>query len=270
MRLGKTILLTPIRRGEDGRSVDLEIEEGNRYMISPGEFVAALTEEILTLPTDICGRFGLKSSVTRKGLVCFGGIQIDPGFNGCLSISLFNVGPEDIELKLGETIFTVEFNRLEKATKKPYGSDPLKHQYQNQRDFPADQRDFILGAHTTSLAEIPLIWTDVEELGRRINLLEIIRGGDVVSFFTAKVAQMPEVRQVLISQEHGAIDVFTIINSDEAQREYEIYHLEQETLLSFTEAELDFHTINLIEYDKNSWSSLIPVGAKEVFRREDS
>jgi len=269
LRLGKTILVTPIKRGERGRSVDLDKEEDEKYMIRPGEFIAALTEEKLSLPNDICGRFGVKSSLTRKGLIAFGGIQIDPGFVGRISISLFNVGPEDIELKLGQPMFTVEFHRLEEATKNPYGSDPKKHKYQYQKDFPSDQRDFIINAHTTSLAEIPSIRTDVEHLDRRVNILEILRGGDIINFFTAKVSQMTEVKRVLISQEQGDIDVFTIFNSPDVNVEYAIYDIEQEALLSFEEAELDFHAINLADYDQETWPSLIPSGAKEVLRRDE-
>jgi len=269
LRLGNTILVTPIKRGERGRPIDLDKEKGEKYMIRPGEFVAALTEESLSLPDDICGRFGVKSSLARKGLVAFGGIQIDPGFVGRLAISLFNVGPEDIELKLGEPTFTVEFHRLEEPTKNPYGSDPQKHTYQGQTDFPADQRNFIINAHTTSLAEIPVIRTDMEQIGRRVNILEILRGGTIVDFFATKVSQMPEVKRVLITQEQGAIDVFTIFDSPDVNVEYGIYDIEQEALLSFEEAELDFHAINLADYEQEAWPYLIPSGAKEVFGRDE-
>lgn len=266
LRLGKTILVTPVKRGEKGRPVDLDKEEGKKYMIRPGEFVGVLTEEKLSLPNDICGRFGVKSTLTRKGLIAFGGIQIDPGFVGRIAISLFNVGPEDIELKLREPIFTVEFHRLEEATKNPYGSDP-QHKYQDQKNFPPDQREFILNAQTTSLAEIPSIRTDVAHLDRRVNILEILRGGDIINFFNAKVSEMTEVKHVFISEEQGAIDVFTIFSSPDVNVEYAIYDIEQEALLSFEEANLDFHAINLADYAQEDWPSLIPSGAKEVLRR---
>jgi len=197
-------------------------------------------------------------------LIAFGGIQIDPGFVGRLAISLFNVGPEAIELKLGEPIFTVEFHRLVEATQNPYDGD-----YQNQLTFSTDQRKFILEAQTTSLAEIPLIRTDVEYLSKRVNILEILRGGNIVDFFCTKVSQMPEVKRVLISQEQGAIDVFTVFNSPDVNVAYSIYDTEQEGLLSFEEAEIDFHTINLADYDQEAWPFLIPSHTKEVFRREE-
>lgn len=264
LRLGKRILVTPIKRGEDGRPVDLDKEEGEKYMIRPGEFVAALTEEKLSLPNDICGRFGVKSSLARKGLIAFGGIQIDPGFVGRVAISLFNVGPEDIELKLGQALFTVEFHRLEEPTQNPYDGD-----YQNQLTFPVDQSDFILKAHTTSLAEIPLIRTHVEQLGRRVNILEILRGGNIVDFFAAKASQMPEVKRVLISQEQGAIDVFTIFDSSDVSVEYGIYDIEQEALLAFPKSEIDFHAINLADYEPKEWPYIIPSDLNEVFGRDE-
>lgn len=100
--------------------------------------------------------------------------------------------------------------------------------------------------------------------------LEVISGvRDVVHFFTNKVSRMPEVKRVFISQEQGAIDVFTIFNSADVNVEYAIYDIEQEALLSFQEAELDFHAINLADYGQEAWPSLIPADAKEVFRRDD-
>lgn len=246
LRLGNKILIR-------GRPVDLAQE---KFMIRPGQFVAALTEEVLTLPADICGRFGVKSSFARKGLIAFGGIQIDPGFNGRVVVSFFNVGPEPIELKTGEPMFTLEFHRLEEPTKYPYAGE-----YQNQEDFPDDQSEFIIKAQTTCLEKFP----EVEEGVRQ---LEAWRAGNVVDFFTHKVSRIPEVKRVLVSQEQGAIDVFTIFNSNDISVAYRIYDIEQEALLAFPKSEIDFHTTNLADYEPKEWSYIIPTDLKEVFSPE--
>jgi len=102
--------------------------------------------------------------------MAFGGIQVDPGFVGRLAISLFNVGPESIQLRVGTPIFTIEFDRLEEPTARPYSGE-----YQNQEDFPAEQYNFILGAHTVSLAEIPDLKEQVRELNNRLAVVDVLR-----------------------------------------------------------------------------------------------
>ena len=59
-------------------------------------------------------------------------------------------------------MFSVEFSRLEEEAEVGYSGS-----YQDQDDFPADQYNFILQAHTTSLAEIPAFRTEI----RRLNVL---------------------------------------------------------------------------------------------------
>lgn len=163
LRLGNKVLVSPVM-GEKGKILDLRKEKDHKYLVQNGQFVSILTEEKLGLPNNICGRFGLKSAYTRKGLVSFGGLQIDPGWRGHLVISLFNIGPEPVELELGEKMFTVEFHNLDEAADKPYGSDP-QHVYQNQDDFPPSDVSYIMSAKTMSLAELA-------SLKNRVDLLE--------------------------------------------------------------------------------------------------
>lgn len=169
LRLGKRALISP-KGDESGRAVDLDKEKDQTLTILPGQYVAILTEEKLRLPNDIAARFGLKSSLARKGLMAFGGIQVDPGFEGRLAISLFNVGPENIKIKLGTPTFTIEFDKLEEPATKPYSGE-----YQYQDDFPAEQYNFILGAHTVSLAEIPDLREQVRELSKRLAVVDVLR-----------------------------------------------------------------------------------------------
>ena len=170
LRIGKRVLISPIGE-ERGRALDLDKEKDQKVSVRPGQFVAILTEEELKLPNDICARFGLKSNLARRGLMAFGGIQVDPGFVGRLAISLFNVGPENIDLELGAPMFTIEFDKLEAPTTQPYIGE-----YQNQFDFPAEQYNFILGAHTVSLAEIPDLKEEIRQLNDRLNVVDVLRG----------------------------------------------------------------------------------------------
>lgn len=148
MRLHWKLLISPTRF-QPGKEVDLRTEAGRKYEVETGRFVGILTEERLTMPLWLSGRFGLRSEFTRHGLVAFGGIQIDPGFRGRLAISLFNAGPEPVDMVYERPMFTVEFNTLDAPVEEGYAGP-----FQGFEDFHPVQREFILNAQTASLAEI--------------------------------------------------------------------------------------------------------------------
>lgn len=162
LRIYWKVLVSPTRYNRGGR-LDLRKEPEQTFGVEPGRFVGALSDETLSMPLNISARFGLRSEFTRRGLVAFGGIQIDPGFRGRLAISLFNAGPEPIELVFQRKMFTVEFDYLSSPALGPY-----KGEYQNQRSFPKDQESFILHAHTVSLAEINHLPVELARLRQRI------------------------------------------------------------------------------------------------------
>ena len=157
LRLGRRVLESPVGN-KRGAVIDLD-EKNKSIQISSGQFISVLTLERLDLPLNICGRVGLRSFYARKGLISFHGTQVDPGFKGHLVVPLVNVGPETICLEYGEPICTLELNNLETDSDKAYSGD-----YQNLTDFPADDINFMLRAHTVSLAEIPEIRLSVHEL----------------------------------------------------------------------------------------------------------
>jgi len=171
MHLYWRLLVSPSRRRR-GKPVDLRDEPGNKYSIDTGRLVGVLTEEVFDMPLDLSARFGLRSEFTRQGLVAFGGIQIDPGFQGRLAMSLFHTGPEPIELQQGQKMFTVEFHRLEDPASKGYTG-----KYQGNQDFDPDQEKFILEAQTASLSEIQSLPNDMEKLAFKLAQHEAMHKG---------------------------------------------------------------------------------------------
>lgn len=166
LHLHWNLLVSPSRH-DKGRQIDLRRQPGKKYSAQPGRFIGALSEEYLIMPLTLSARFGLRSEFTRHGLVAFGGIQIDPGFEGRLAISLFNAGPEPIDLELGRSMFTIEFNTLDEPVESGYSGE-----FQGQDDFPPVQREFILNAHTVSLAEIVALPEEMAHLRQRLALHE--------------------------------------------------------------------------------------------------
>ena len=144
LRVGRKVLKT-VKSGNP--VVNLETEQV--LQIGTGEFVEILTYEKLELPKNMCAHMGIRSYFTRKGIVPFSGLQVDPGFKGHIIISLFNTGPKTVVLKYGEPFCTVEFEKLERDVDEPY-SGP----YQNQNDFPSENIEFITQAKGITLFEV--------------------------------------------------------------------------------------------------------------------
>ena len=166
LRLGYKILASPLSSEKLGIVIELT-EKNPSYEIQSGQMVGVLSLEKLKLPLDICGRFGIRSVFARRGINAFGGLQLDPGFRGRLTMNLLNVGPEPVAIALHDPLFSVEFQRLEEPAEVEY-SGP----FQDQDDFPADQYNYILNARTTSLAEIPLLRKEMTRLSALLEEFE--------------------------------------------------------------------------------------------------
>ena len=68
----------------------IDLSEGD-YLLRPGEFILAQTQEVFNLPNDIAFEFKLKSSVARSGLNHLLAGYADPGWHGSvLTLELHN------------------------------------------------------------------------------------------------------------------------------------------------------------------------------------
>lgn len=166
LRLGPRILAGPLSPDILGAVVELS-DRSPVFRIQSGQMVSVLSAERLELPLDMSGRFGIRSEFARRGLNAFGGLQLDPGFRGRLTMNMMNVGPEPLTITLRNPLFSVEFQRLEERADVGYSGT-----YQDQDDFPQEQYDFILSARTTSLAEIPTLRQEVARLSVLVEELE--------------------------------------------------------------------------------------------------
>ena len=142
LRLFHKVLASPVGETQLGKVIDLR-EYPNGFKVLSGQMIAVLSLERINLPLNIVGRFGIRSSLARKGMNAFGGVQLDPGFRGRLMMNLVNVGPGPIPINNEDPLFSVEFSRLEENVEQGY-SGP----FQDQDDFPADQYNYILSVGT--------------------------------------------------------------------------------------------------------------------------
>lgn len=77
---------------------------GGVYVLHPGCFVLGVTLEWMRIPTDLGGYVNGKSSWGRRGLVIATAAVVHPGFKGCLTLELANIGEIPIELSPGMKI----------------------------------------------------------------------------------------------------------------------------------------------------------------------
>jgi dCTP deaminase len=112
----------------------VEIDDGDAFILHPGEFVLGSTAEQVTLPDDIVARIEGKSSLGRLGLLIHSTAGfIDAGFSGHLTLELSNVANLPITLYPGMKIGQVSFLRMTTPADVPYGSARAGSKYQGQR-----------------------------------------------------------------------------------------------------------------------------------------
>ena len=123
-----------IRLGDTFGIVGLEDEiayktiRTDRYILLPGQFVLATTMEYVRLGADLTAFVEGRSSLGRMGLFVQNAGWVDPGFEGEITLELFNANRCALELRSGRRVGQLVFAQLDEAAKNPYAG-----KYQGQR-----------------------------------------------------------------------------------------------------------------------------------------
>ena len=119
---------------QDDLTAQVEVADGEAFVLHPGEFVLASTLEVITLGDQLAGRLEGKSSLGRLGLLTHSTAGfIDPGFSGHVTLELSNVANLPIKLWPGMKIGQLCIFRLSSPAEHPYGSAVYGSRYQGQR-----------------------------------------------------------------------------------------------------------------------------------------
>ena len=86
---------------------------GQEFILHPMSFVLAATLEWIRLPLDLAAYVVGKSSWGRCGLIIATATGVHPGFYGCLTLELSNVGEIPIAVKPGYPIGQLFIHRVE-------------------------------------------------------------------------------------------------------------------------------------------------------------
>lgn len=114
--------------------IDLENEiryktiTSDRYILLPNQFVLATTMEYFALPNDLTAFVEGRSSLGRMGLFIQNAGWVDPGFEGEITLELYNANRCAIELKAGRRVGQLVFAKLDDRALNPYNG-----KYQGQR-----------------------------------------------------------------------------------------------------------------------------------------
>ena len=109
----------------------LQYEELNQQeiVIPPLSFLLATTMEYIRLPNFLTAFVEGRSSIGRIGLFIQNAGWVDPGFEGMITLELFNANRLPIRLQAGRRICQLVFASMDAATQFPY-----QGKYQGQRN----------------------------------------------------------------------------------------------------------------------------------------
>ncbi len=110
------------KRGLSDDAMEIvDLRDGDPFIMEPGAFAIASTQEVLTLPNDIIGRLEGKSSMARLGILVHStAARFDPGWNGAPVLELGNLGPKPAILYCGMAICAFTFEKLAFPVRKSY------------------------------------------------------------------------------------------------------------------------------------------------------
>lgn len=110
------------------KAVTYKTFKADKFLLLPGQFVLATTCEYIKLPDDLTAFVEGRSSWGRLGLFIQNAGWVDPGFEGEITLELFNANRCAIELSAGLRIGQLVFAKMEKKALHPY-----RGKYQGQQ-----------------------------------------------------------------------------------------------------------------------------------------
>lgn len=91
-----------------------------RYLLLPGQFVLATTMEYFKLPDNLTAFVEGRSSIGRLGLFIQNAGWVDPGFEGEITLEIYNANRCAVELQSGRRVGQLVFAQLDDHAQNPY------------------------------------------------------------------------------------------------------------------------------------------------------
>ncbi|SIQ70774.1 dCTP deaminase [Haladaptatus litoreus] len=108
------------------------VEDGDEFILHPGDFVLGTTKERVEIPADLLAHVEGRSSLGRLAVVVHATAGVvDPGYRGQITLELSNLGTAPVALKPDTRISQLIFTELKNSAERPYGSE-RGSKYQDQ------------------------------------------------------------------------------------------------------------------------------------------
>lgn len=91
------------------------------FLLHPGQFALGAVFEFIKLPLDLCADVVGRSSWARVGLIIAMATFVHPGYAGCLTLELQNLGEVPIRLQPGMRVAQVVFREIDEIPHQPAG-----------------------------------------------------------------------------------------------------------------------------------------------------
>lgn len=108
--------------------------EKDEIILPPHSFILATTMECVRLPNNLTAFVEGRSSIGRMGLFIQNAGWVDPGFEGEITLELYNANQLPIRLKSGRRVCQLVFAQMDQEAFYPY-----QGKYQGQRDATGSQ-----------------------------------------------------------------------------------------------------------------------------------
>lgn len=100
---------------------EIDISDGEPFILQPADFVLATTIESFELPNDLLARLEGRSSLGRLGIVVHSTASVfEPGWRGKVVMELGNMGRMAVALYPGMRVCALTFEQLSSPSEVPY------------------------------------------------------------------------------------------------------------------------------------------------------
>jgi dCTP deaminase len=128
------------------------VEEGEDFILHPGDFVLGTTKERVEIPADLIAHVEGRSSLGRLAVVVHATAGLcDPGYEGQITLELSNLGTAPVALTPEMRISQLTFTELKNPAERPYGVErgskyqgqagPQASRIQSDEEFGGEQLD---------------------------------------------------------------------------------------------------------------------------------
>ena len=131
LRLGEDFLVLDYHKSSGVIKLDekqIYEKRVGKIILPPGEFILGTTLEYISLSNNIVANVQGRSSIGRMGLFIQNAGWIDPGFEGNITLELFNANKLPIELTPNRRICQIIFGYTKSPSEHPYAG-----KYKGQR-----------------------------------------------------------------------------------------------------------------------------------------